>query len=90
MILRASLYHHLLLYLTLMSYNIIVYNRICICVRGREREHVWCAHKSIYYHGYFSYNYMMYFFSKENFAGKPRGCLPTFMDGIPSKPVGVD
>lgn len=29
-------------------------------------------------------------FSKENVAGKPKGCFPTFMNGIPSKLVDVD
>jgi hypothetical protein len=23
-------------------------------------------------------------------VGKPKGCFPTFMDGIPSKTIGVD
>ena len=29
-------------------------------------------------------------FSKENHVGKPKGCFPTFVNGIPSKPVSVD
>jgi hypothetical protein len=33
---------------------------------------------------------IVYVFSKENFAGKSNGCFLTFIDDIPSKPVGVD
>jgi len=35
-------------------------------------------------------NFFSFSFPKENLTGKPKGCFPTFVDGIHSKPVGVD
>jgi hypothetical protein len=32
--------------------------------------------------------YFLYIFFKENLAGEPKQCFPTFVDGIPSKQVG--
>ena len=29
-------------------------------------------------------------FPKENLVAEPKGCFPTFLDDMPSKPVGVD
>jgi hypothetical protein len=31
-----------------------------------------------------------FFFPKENFVGKPKGCFPTFVDSISSKSLSVN